>query len=294
MMRAVVNRVEMLVPATESIYRYLERGDRFDLRYRLAILRPQPMSASRVLVAALKAELRRAGITYAQLATELGLAESSVKRIFAKGTLTLERVDQVLAVLQMDFAELARQLAQATPPRRELSQAQEEAVVRDPRLLLTTLCVLSQWSVEQIVATYTLSRPQAMACLLALQQLDLIELRANNRYRLKIDKTFRWRPDGPVMRFFRERAMADYFSGSFGGPGEALMLVHGQIAPAQALLFEERLQRLAQDFAQQHLADQKLPAHERRAFTLVLAQRSWLFAALRERLRTPGADTSWP
>jgi hypothetical protein len=52
-------------------------------------------------------------------------------------------------------------------------------------------------------------------------------------------------------------------------------------------MFEERLQRLAQDFAQQHLADQKLPAHERRAVTLVLAQRSWLFAGLREQLRQP-------
>ena len=61
--------------------------------------------------------------------------------------------------------------------------------------------------------------------------------------------------------------MADYFAGDFGGPGETLMLVHGRLAPAQVLMFEERLQRLAQDFAQQHLADQKLPAHERRAVT---------------------------
>jgi transcriptional regulator with XRE-family HTH domain len=249
------------------------------------------MSSTQDLVIALKAELRRAGITYAQLAAELGLAESSVKRIFAKGDLTLSRIDEVLAVLRMDFAELARQVAQATPPRRELTEAQEQAVVRDPKLLLTALCVLSQWSVEQIVATYTLSRPQATACLMALHQLGLIELRqgpgSQLRYRVKIDKTFRWRPDGPVMRFFRERAMADYFAGDFGGAGETLMLVHGQLAPAQALHFEERLQRLAQDFAQQHLADQKLPAHERRAVTLVLAQRSWLFAGLREQLRQP-------
>ncbi len=251
------------------------------------------MSTSQDLVAALKAELRRAGITYAQLAAELGLAESSVKRIFAKGDLTLARIDAVLAVLRLDFADLARQVAQAAPPRRELTAAQEEAVVRDPRLLLTALCVMSQWSVEQIVATYTLSRPQATACLLALHQLGLIELRQGPgtqlRYRLKIDKAFRWRPDGPVMRFFRERAMADYFAGDFGGPGETLMLVHGRLAPAQALLFEERLQRLAQDFAQQHLADQRLPAHERRAITLVLAQRSWLFADLRQLLRDPNS-----
>ena len=74
------------------------------------------MSTSRDLVTALKAELRRAGITYARLARELGLAESSVKRILARGDLSLARIDQILALLQMDFAELARQVAAARAP----------------------------------------------------------------------------------------------------------------------------------------------------------------------------------
>ncbi len=239
------------------------------------------------LTTALKAELRRAGITYAQLARELGLAESSVKRIFAKGDLPLSRIDEVLAVLKMDFAELARQVANASPAQQELTLEQERAVVRDPKLLLTAICTLSQWSLEQIVATYALSRPQAVACLLALDKLGFLELRPHNRYRLKIDKTFRWRPGGPVMQFFRQHAMADYFGGDFGAEGELLMLVHGQISPAQAQLFNERLRRLAQDFAQQHLADQKLPEAERRAYTLVFGMRSWLFGAFRQLLREP-------
>jgi transcriptional regulator with XRE-family HTH domain len=239
------------------------------------------------LTTALKAELRRAGITYAQLARELGLAESSVKRIFAKGDLPLSRIDEVLAVLKMDFAELARQVANASPAQTELTLEQERAVVRDPKLLLTAICTLSQWSLDQIVATYAISRPQAVACLLSLDKLGFLELRPHNRYRLKIDKTFRWRPGGPVMQFFRQHAMADYFGGDFGAEGELLMLVHGQISPAQAQLFNERLRRLAQDFAQQHLADQKLPEAERRAYTLVFGMRSWLFGAFRQLLREP-------
>ena len=250
------------------------------------------MSSSQTLVTALKAELRRAGITYAHLALELGLAESSVKRIFAKGDLTLARIDQVLAVLKMDFAELARLVATAAPARHELSLEQERAVVADPKLLLAAICTLSQWTLEQITATYRLSKPQAVACLLALDKLDFIELRAHNRYRLKVDKTFRWRPDGPVMRYFREHAVGDYFSGDFGGSGEMLMLVHGHIAQPQALLLNERLQRLAQDFAQQHLADQRLPDADKRPYTLVVGMRSWLFGAFRDLLREPAADNA--
>jgi transcriptional regulator with XRE-family HTH domain len=243
------------------------------------------MSSSKDLVAALKLELRRAGITYAQLASELGMAESSIKRIFAKGDMPLSRIDAVLAVLKMDFAELARVVANASPAQQELTLEQEQAVVRDPKLLLTAICVLSQWTLEQIVEVYALSKPQAVACLMALDRLGFLELRAHHRYRLKIDKTFRWRPDGPVMRYFRQHAVADYFSGDFGGDGELLTLVHGQISPAQALLFNERLRRLAQDFAQQHLTDQKLPPGDRRAYTLVFGMRSWLFGAFRPLLR---------
>jgi hypothetical protein len=257
--------------------------------YRLALLLhhdpEQRMSSSQDLITALKAELRRAGITYAVLARELGLAESSVKRIFAKGDMPLSRIDQVLAVLKLDFTDLARALVHAQPLRSELTLEQERAVVADPKLLLMAICTLSQWTFEQIVATYAISEPQAVACLMALDRLGFIELRPLNRYRLKIDKTFRWRPHGPVMSYFRQHAVADYFDGGFDGEGEALMLVHGQIGHAHAALFTERLQRLAQDFAQQHLADQKLPAERRRAYTLVLGMRSWLFSAFRALLR---------
>jgi len=247
------------------------------------------MSSTRDLVTTLKAELRRAGITYAQLARELGLAVSSVKRIFSRGDMPLSRIDDVLAVLRMDFAELARLVANASPPQQELTLEQEKAVVRDPRLLLTAISTLSQWTVAQIVSTYAISEAQAVACLVRLDRLGFLELRANNRYRLKVDKTFRWRPGGPVMQYFRAHAMNDYFSGDFGDPGELLMLVHGQISPAQALLFNERLRRLAQDFAQQHLADQKLPQSERRAYTLVFGMRGWLFGAFRQLLREEAA-----
>ena len=245
------------------------------------------MSSSQDLVTTLKAELKRAGITYAHLAHEMGLAESSIKRIFARGDMPLSRIDEVLAVLKMDFAELARLVALASPTRQQMTLEQERAVVADPKLLLVAICTLSQWTLEQVVDTYAISKPQGVACLLALDKLGFLELRANNRYRLKFDKTFRWRPGGPVMQFFRQHAVGDYFGGDFGGTGELLMLVHGHIAPVHAALLNDKLQRVAQDFAQQHLADQRLPEAEKQAYTLVIGMRSWLFGAFRQLLRQP-------
>ena len=240
------------------------------------------MTSSKDLVNALKAELRRAGMTYAELARRLGMAESSIKRIFSRADMPLSRIDQVLAVLGLDFADLAARLLRTAPQRKELTLQQEKAVVADRRLLLVAICVLSQWTFEQIVATYRLSDAECVARLLALDKLGVIELRPHNRYRLKLDKTFRWRAEGPVMNYFRTQVVGDYFSGGFDGEHETLMLVHGQFGSSSVAMFAERLQRLAQDFAQQHLADQKLPPDQKRPYTLLIGMRSWLFAAFRD------------
>ena len=245
------------------------------------------MSTTQDLVTALKAELKAAGITYADLARELGMAESSIKRVFAKADMPLSRIDEVLRVLKMDFADLARQVADAQPLRRELTHEQEAAVVADRKLLLVAICALSQWTFEQIVATYTLSEAECVKCLLQLDKLGFIELRPLNRYRLKVAKGFRWRPNGPAMQYFRRNVVDDYFSGGFDAEGEMLMLVHGQVGRSLAATFMERLQRVGQDFAQQHLADQKLAPEQKRPYTLVVGMRSWLFAAFRDLKREP-------
>ena len=59
-------------------------------------------------VEALKKCVRAHGLTYAQLARELGLSEPSVKRMFSRGTFTLRRIEEILALLELDLYEVAR------------------------------------------------------------------------------------------------------------------------------------------------------------------------------------------
>lgn len=237
------------------------------------------MSTTADLVLALKAELKAARMTYADLAHALGMAESSVKRMLARGEMPLSRVDAVCRALKLDFADLARRVADAQPLMAEMTQAQEQAVVADKKLLLVAICVLSQWTLEQITGEYRLSEAEGIQYLAQLDRIGIIELRPLNRYRLKLAKTFRWRPHGPVMTYFREHALVDYYAGGFDGPGEGLLMVHGAISRALAPSFMERMQRVAQDFAQQHLADQKLAEADREGYTLLLAMRRWEFGA---------------
>jgi transcriptional regulator with XRE-family HTH domain len=237
------------------------------------------MSTTADLVNTLKQELKAAGMTYADLARALKMAESSVKRMMARGDMPLSRIDAICRALKLDFAELARRVADAQPLLKELALEQERAVVADKKLLLCAICVLSQWTLEQVTASYRLTEAECVKYFVQLDRIGIIELRPLNRYRLKLAKTFRWRPHGPVMNYFRDNALLDYFSGGFDAPGEGVLLVHGSIGRSLAPAFLERLQRVAQDFAQQHQSDQKLADGDREGYTLLLAMRSWEFAA---------------
>lgn len=238
------------------------------------------MSTTADLVVQIKKELKTAGLTYAALALRMAMAESSVKRMLAKGDMSLSRIDAICRALKMDFADLARSVADNQPLLSELTQSQEKAVVADKKLLLVAISVMSSWTLEQITSAYRLSVAEVTKYLVQLDRIGIIELRPLNRYRLKLAKTFRWRAHGAVMNYFRENALLDYFSGGFDGHGESLLLVHGSVSRSDAPAFAERMQAVAQDFAQQHLADQKLPEKDREGYTLVLAMRSWEFEAL--------------
>jgi DNA-binding Xre family transcriptional regulator len=244
------------------------------------------MSASQDLIAVLKQELKASDMTYADLAEAIGMAESSVKRIFAKGDTTLTKIDEICRALKLDFSDLARKLADRQVLLAELSAAQEKGLVADKKLLLVAICVLSQWTLEQITKEYLLSQADGIRCLAQLDRLGVIELRPLNRYQLKLAKAFRWRPHGPIMNFFRENALLEYFGGGFDEEGEGLLLVHGSVSRAIAPVFIERLQRVVQDFSRQHLADQKLAEKDRQGYALVLGMRSWEFEAFRALRRT--------
>ncbi|MGL4232526.1 MAG: helix-turn-helix domain-containing protein [Casimicrobium sp.] len=240
------------------------------------------MAGTSDLIDALKRELKAHDMTYAELAKKIDMSESSVKRMFSHREMTLSRIDEICRALKVDFADLAREVADAQVAVQELSHEQEKALVGNKTTLLVGICCLSQWTFEQIVTTYQINEPECIKALTQLDRLGVIELKPLNRYRVKLAKTFRWRPEGPIMRYFREHVLPDYYAGSFAASDETLMLVHGSIGKDAAIGFQEKIQRVAQEFAQQHLADQKLPTTQRDGYTLVLAMREWEFSAFRD------------
>ena len=250
------------------------------------------MSSPDLLLDVLRARLRAAGITYKQLSARIGMSESSVKRMFGQRDMTLSRLAEICKVSGIALEDVLRGAADATPHADALTLVQEKSLVAHPRLLLMAICCLGHWSIEQVLETYNLSEPEAIVLLAELDRLGVIELKPLNRYSLRVSNAFRWLPDGPVQRFFREHVVSDYFGGSFDGAGETLLFLPARLSQPSAQELVARIQQLAAELARLHQNDRRLPAQERDGFTLLLGFRSWEFAAFTALRRAPAADPS--
>lgn len=234
------------------------------------------------LVDALKLMLRGRDLTYADVATGLGLSEASVKRMFSRRDFTLQRLSDVCRIAGIEFAELARAVAEGDSGVSQLTIEQEQEIVSDPKLMLVALCAVNNWTLEQIVATYEMSQAECIRCLVRLDRRRIIELQPGNRVRPLISRTFSWRPDGPIQRYFRSRIEAEYLSSKFDRAGELFVFVSGMLSQASTTELVGQLRRVAREFAELHRGDVALPFAQRFGTSLLVAMRPWEPRAFRQ------------
>ncbi|WP_288378532.1 helix-turn-helix transcriptional regulator [uncultured Massilia sp.] len=237
------------------------------------------MSSPEQVLDVLRAELRATGITYKGLAERIGVSESSVKRMFGQKDMALSRLAQICQATGIAMEDVLRRAADARPQADALTLPQETSLVANPRLLLMAICCLGHWSLEGVIETYRLTEAECITLLAELDRLGLIELKPLNRYSLRVSNAFRWLPDGPVQRFFREHVVADYFAGGFNRPGDALMCLPARLSGASAQELGQKIEQLAGELARLHRNDRRLPPEEREGYTLLLGFRSWEFSA---------------
>jgi transcriptional regulator with XRE-family HTH domain len=231
----------------------------------------------------LKMHFKARGMTYADVARALKISEATVKRIFAVKNCSLERLDSLCELVQVDLAELARGTPKESRLVNRLTQAQEEELMSDPALLLVEVCALHQMRAEEIVETYQLTDAQCLELLLHLERIGILELHERNRIRLRISRTFSWIPDGPIMRYVRSQ-MTDFFDHGFGAAGELMRMISVRVSAEAQVALLRQIEQIAREYSEQHNADARLPLEQRQPVSVLLAVRSWepvLFKGLR-------------
>jgi len=233
------------------------------------------MARSKHLVDAIKVTLKQQGMTYRQLAQQLDVSESTIKQMFANGNFSLNRLDLICELLDVDLNALL-ELSESLEDRlTSISLEQEQALIEDKKLLVVAYCLVNHWKVEEIVERYDISNIEVITLLARLDKMRLIELQPNNKVRLLMANNFSWNPNGPIERYFRSTIQTEFFNTTFEEDGALRVVKNGVLTTKGQVDLRNRLKMLDSLFDEISEQERKIPISERHGVTMILAIRNW-------------------
>ncbi len=236
------------------------------------------MEQTHRLIETLKKVLKSRGVTYKDLAKSLKLSEANLKRAFSKQSFTLQRLESICQILEIDFYELAKQArGHVQDVMESLNVEQERALAQDPALFTMFYLGLSGMSLKQIDIDYDfLGKSQQL--LMKLDRLKLIEVHPNYRIKLLVATNVRWLPRGPLNEKYEEEIKREFLSAAFIGKNEKLRFLSGYFSDSALKLLTVKVERLLGEFLELSETEVKLGVSNGTRQWLLLAYRPWAFS----------------
>lgn len=238
---------------------------------------------SKLLVSALKRCLKMKGVTYKKLAESMNLSESSVKRLFARNNLSLQRFEQVCEVVGLsifDVGKMAREEDAKEDPH-ILSREQEQALAENENLLIGFHLVLNGWHYDRIIESFKWSEPEVIKILTTLDKLKLIDLQPENKVKLLTANNIHWRKNGAVRKRHAKQAFEEFFNDRFDHENQFLDFEILELSPASRNILKRKLQIILREINDLAAMDYLLKPGERngkKSTGIMLAMRPWVFS----------------
>src|SRR5690606_12046066 len=108
-----------------------------------------------------------------------------------------------------------------------------------------------------------------------LDDLDLLELHANNRVRLKVSTSPKWLPKGPLIIKYGHATRRQFMESRFEGELEMQDFHTGTLSEESFILFKRKLQNLFNEFDESAQLDKNLERAKVSTFWLYAGIRPW-------------------
>lgn len=244
------------------------------------------MVMTKSLLSALRTVFRQKGITYRDAAEGLKLSEVSIKRLFSEQNCSLTRLEQLCEFAGTDFGELMAIVESQQQQLTELSLEQEAKLVSNTNLLLVAVCIINHWSFDEILTRYRFTTPELTGMFTQLDKLGIIELLPANRYRLRISRSFKWQPRGPIQTFFVQSIQQAYLQDNSEDKRNHFRFVWGMLAKESVDELNRKIARLIDEYLKIAEQDQRIPVDNKLTSSLLIMFRAdWQPAPFKKLLR---------
>ncbi len=245
-----------------------------------SLCRPNPerrhdMAQSNALIDTLKKALKSQRLTYADVAGHLNMSEANIKRMFASRRFSLDRLEAICALMQMELSDLFQLYEESRQRIKRLSEQQEKELVANEKLLLVAVCVRNRLSFKEIIDNYQISESECIRYLAKLDKLKIIDLLPDNRIKLRIDDGFSWIKNGPIEAFYERQIQSQFLHSRFNGTYEERKFLFALLSESSIQVVLKKINALAIEFAELHGQDSALSLDKRHSIGLMLAMRPW-------------------
>jgi len=233
------------------------------------------MAQTEALIDTLKQALKSQRLTYAEVAKRLDMSEANVKRMFATKRFSLNRLEDICKLMQMELTDLFQLYDESRQRITQLSKEQEKELVQDVKLLLVAVSVRNRLSFDDIIQNYDISQTECIRHLAKLDKLKIIDLLPNNRIKLRIDEHFSWLPNGPIEQFFEKQIQGQFLKSTFSADNQERVFLFGLLGDSSTQVMQAKIRALSKEFAELHRQDAGLPLDKRHNIGFLLALRPW-------------------
>lgn len=236
------------------------------------------MSISRLILARIKQNLNMRGIRYKQVAKELNVTESTVKRWFSSGGLSLSQLDQMCTLLELDLNQIAK-IDSSFLIRETFSTLQEEFFVKNELAFILFYLLSSNVTVEKIKTILQISQQEFEQTLLQLDKNELIELHPGGKVRLLADTHTWWHPRGVLAKKYYEVIKNDFIMSDFSSSREEQWFFSGPLTVSSQEIISKKMNVLAHEIREIYRLDQR--DKDAKNITLFCGMRPWIFPLLK-------------
>ncbi len=236
------------------------------------------MAQTSLIIETLKSCLKENNLTYVDVAKALDLSEASVKRIFAEQNISLQRLDIVCRMLNLEICDLTRRAEKQHEEIKELTEEQEANFVKQPKLLFIAYMLLNDFDFSAIIENYKIEELEAVQLLAHLDRIKFIDLLPGNRIKLLTSRNFRWRKNGVIERLFNQHIRKEFFQSNFTKSDECMKFSGAMLSRSSMLIIHNKIKKLILEFNELAKQDANLPYKERLGCSLVGAIRPWEFS----------------
>lgn len=243
------------------------------------------MTQISALLEQLKKVLKANGLTYKDVGQCLSLSESSIKRTFTKDSMSLDRLEMICEMVNIELSDLLDMTKGNQLSTQVLPYEFEKELVLDTKLLLTAHLLINKWTVHQIINHYDIKKIEMTRLLSRLDKMKIIDYLPHEKVRMKLTRDFNWIDNGPIHQFFNKHIEQEFFQCTFTSPGEIKLFTSGMLSRESNAEMQRKIHKLNDQFNELHKQDEKVELDDKFGSSLCVAMRPWdikLFSNLRK------------